>query len=912
MKKFLVALLLLIAGLSYAQHLTITGNVQDTTAKGPLPNALTMVVRLADSTLIKYGRSDVNGIFKLEGIPIDTYIVVISHPSFADQTAILVGSGRQKMIDFGKIILPPKSNTLNEVTVYGYADKVYYKGDTLVFTADSFKTKANATVEDLLRKLPGVKVDAAGKIKVQGKEVSQVLVDGDEFFGSDPTVATRNLNANTIESVQVYEKKAESSESKEETVSILNLKMKDEAKKGYFGKVSGAGGVGGTTPFYESELLANRFHNKRKFSLFGLGANSPRQRFNWDDIFQYGLDNEMNRQENEDGDMVWYSDNDNQGGIPRTLKTGFYFSDQLFKKTKLNMDYTFSQNDLNTVGSTNTQYFLTDTTYSNSQLNTGHQNNQVHASNFRITQKLDSLTELTITPKIKYALGATSSSQVNDFISEEGVLTRQTDVSNRMNSEALDLTSGFRLNRKFKKKERNLLFNYILTVHQEENTGYLSSRSDVFGQNPSSTVIDQKKTSEYNKTQHEFALTYTEPLSLKLKLEVSYDFNHNLMLQNKKTQDFSGTAFDVENPLLTNDFKNLRMVHRAGTRLIYEVKKYRFAIGSKFRQVDQSSLNLTTNSKLSQTVYNVLPLLQFRYRFSQSKSFSIDYNTSSRQPDLNQLQPIINNTDPNRISLGNPDLKPTFQQDINMNFYSWKAVSGRNFYGGLYGSMSNIDIVYNTSYDSLGVATTQPVNINNGKYNMGSWLGFNYPLFKRLLELSTNVNSNYFSGVSFINSVKNVRSEYSLGPQMDISHDGDIFSFEVGGNYNYNLPSATISNQSNQPFSSYGLRGEVQFKIKKTLTISTDAKYTNNSQRTDGYNLSFVIWNASISKTFLKRENLIVSLNAYDLLNQNISTQRNIMDNRIIDVKSQVIQQYFLLKVLFKFNSNKEKEEEDD
>ena len=205
--KQILILLLLLSGFipfrSVAQMMSIHGTVMDTVEQKPLRDAVAMSVRLSDSVLTSFSRTDANGFFSLDSIQPDTYQVIITHPRFGDQDIILLGSRENHDFDLKKIILPPKSITLNEVTVFGYSDPVYYKGDTLVYTADSFKVKQNAVVEDLLKKLPGIKVDADGKIYSQGKAVDQVLVDGDEFFGSDPTTATKNLAASSVESVQI-------------------------------------------------------------------------------------------------------------------------------------------------------------------------------------------------------------------------------------------------------------------------------------------------------------------------------------------------------------------------------------------------------------------------------------------------------------------------------------------------------------------------------------------------------------------------------------------------------------------------------------------------------------------------------------------------------------------------------------
>lgn len=203
----LFALALLISTVCFSQRMTISGSVQDTVTKKPLPYSVAMAIRLKDSVLIGFTRSNQKGDFILSGLQIDTLELIVSNPAFGDQSFYIVGSPSNTSFHMGNIILPPKNQELKEVIIYAFKDPVYYKGDTLIYSADSFKVKPNATVEDLLKKLPGIKVDQNGKITSQGKAVDQVLVDGDEFFGTDPTVATRNLGANTVESVQVYEKK---------------------------------------------------------------------------------------------------------------------------------------------------------------------------------------------------------------------------------------------------------------------------------------------------------------------------------------------------------------------------------------------------------------------------------------------------------------------------------------------------------------------------------------------------------------------------------------------------------------------------------------------------------------------------------------------------------------------------------
>lgn len=907
-RKLPVLLFLFFSLFSKAQTLRLSGNIKDTANSQALPNVLMMAVKFKDSTLVGFSRTNTSGLFNPVKIPLDTYIVILSHPNFNDKTYLLVPSKTDSVFNFKNVILPPKSIALNEVEIIAYKEKSYYRGDTLIFTADSFKTAPNATVEDLLKKLPGVKVDANGKITIQGKEVDQVLVDGDEFFGSDPTIATRNLNATAIENVQVYEKKNENTaEGQAETVKVLNLKMKDDAKKGYFGKVAVSSDF---NKFYENDLLLNKFKGNRKISVFGLLTNTPKQAFNGNETDKYGLSGEQNWSYNDETGS-WTNNSSTGTGIPQTIKSGFYFNDKLSKKTKINTDYTFNQNNLVAGSETNTQFFLEDTSYTNSRILNNNSKNQNHTFNFRVTHKLDSLTELTIIPKIKYNTSDNTSLQTDKFISRDNELTRETSISTTNKLTNTDVNTTVRLNRNFLKKDRTLSLTYQPVYNQRNsitnlNTGFVYYRNQL----PDSSSA-QKRTQDNFKLEHNASAVYVEPLNKKLKTEISYSFVYNFNSNNRKTYDFGGNDYDIFNQTLSNDFENRRMTNRAGAKLIYDVRKYRISIGSNFRNVQQENVNITTRQKLYLNVNNILPLASFNYRIRQSANLTVNYTTSSRQPELQQMQPVVDNSDPNRISVGNPDLKPTFSNNVNINYYTYKGISDNNFYAGGNVSNTNNQISYATSYDSLGKAITQPINID-GNYSANGYLGGGFPVLKRFMKIYYNMNASHSNNVSYVNNARNISQNTSIGPNLTFEKNTDKLNVNITGGYDYNIPKSNISTLSNQPYYSYNIEGTFFMKLPGKIIFSGEGHYTNNGNRTPGYNLNYFILNASIGKMFLKTENLVITLNANDILNQNINNQRYITSNQIVDTKTQVIKRYFLLKVLYKFNNQKTKVEEND
>lgn len=892
---------------SGAQEMRIAGTVMDTTAHTSLAYSTAMAVRIKDSVLLKFARTNDQGKFELK-MPIDTVQIIISNPRFGDQYYYVFGSPTNNEFDFGKIALPPKTQQLKEVVIYAYKDPVYYKGDTLIYTADSFKVKPNATVEDLLKKLPGIKVDAKGKITTQGKEISKVLVDGDEFFGTDPTVATKNIAASGVESVQVYEKKDENATEGSETVQIMNLKLKDEAKKGYFGKVSAASDF---QNFHEGELLANKFNKTRKISVFALASNTPRSSLGWGDMYKYGLDNEMNTFSNEDGDTYWYSFNNKNNGIPKTLKSGIYYNDKISKKTKINFNYTYGDNTLKTKSTTRSQYFLSDTSYVTDNSSESKQISTSHAINFGIVQTLDSLTELEIKPKLTLNGNKTENFSTNSFYTSNDTLTRKTEVLNQNKASGYDLTAFAKLTRKFKKKDRLLTINYSYNQKNDLANGILKSYNTYFSSlSLPSDTINQKKENSSFKEVHNGKIIFSEPLTKKIKLELEYIVNYSKSNQNKKALNFINNEYSLNDSTFSNNFDNGQLYNRAGLKFLYETKKVRFAIGTRAQQNELTSLNLVNNIQTKFTGTAILPFLSYQYRFSDNTRYNFAYYTSSSLPSVNQLQPIPDNTNPNRIVIGNPNLKPTYNNRFEMWFNSWKPVSGRSMWASASFNLNNNSFANSTTFDSIGRTISQTVN-TNGNYNGSFYLGMEIPFFSKLLSIDPNINGNFNQNRNFVNNKINLTTTQSITGELSIVIEADTIEFELRGNYSLNYTQSSLNQSSNKPYNSQQYYAGIRFRLPFKFLLESEVEYNINSQRTNGYNINYVLWNGALRKTFFKNESLIIALEANDILNQNISTNRTIQDNVITDSKTNIISRYMLLRLTYKFNSNRTKESDE-
>jgi hypothetical protein len=760
-------------------------------------------------------------------------------------------------------------------------------------------------VEDLLKKLPGIKVAADGSITSQGKEISQVLVDGDEFFGSDPTMATKNLAAKGVESVQVYEKKNENGSEGDETIQVLDLKLKDDAKKGYFGKTSAAGDF---KRFYEGELLANKFNKKQKISVFALASNTTNSSLRWQDAYKYGIETGFTYNEEED---QWQGDYIQQGsGFPTTLKTGVYYDDQITAKTKLAINYTYSNNGLKTAERNKSQYFLEDTTYLTDQQNQSTSLSQSHALNMLVEHKIDSLTTIEFEPKLKINLANNNSDDKTDFVGSDNILNRATTVKNNSESSGTNLKTRLTLKRDFKKKDRKLVATYRFTYDENKAKGNLYSLNNNIFAIVFNDTIDQLKDNNSLSLSHTASAIYTEPLNAKFKLEFDYEMFSNQNNQSKKTFNFDNGNYETADLNFTNEFESNKMQNRIGSSIIYDHKKNRFVGGVRFRNVEISNKNLITDTTILQSVNNFLPRFKYTHKFSQTNRFVANYSTSSSQPTVNQLQPVRDNTNPNRISLGNPNLKPNYVHNAFISYNSYKPVSGRYIWSRLSQTITQNAFTSSVDFDAFGRTSTKTVNTNGNAYTNLSF-GGGFPVYKQIVTLNPNLNAGYSKFNNFVNGEKNITINKSIGGELDVSYETDSLEFSLAANVSYTDPKSSISASSSQPYYTQSYDADITVKLPWKFGIESDAEYTINSGRAAGYNINYLIWNATVTKTFGKLENLILGITVYDLLNQNISAGRDVNANVITDSQTTIIARHLLVKLTLKFNSSKIKENEE-
>ncbi|MBM3916618.1 MAG: hypothetical protein FJ349_03280 [Sphingomonadales bacterium] len=907
-KIILLLTLLLGSNLFFAQNMKVSGRLVDTSGTQPIHQASIMAIHLRDSVLVAFTRSNINGEFQINNLPLDSFQLLIEHSNWTPRSVYLMGSAKKSTFELPDIRMYPKVQDVKDVVVTRNRNAMYFSGDTLVFVADSFKVAENAVVEDLLKKLPGIKVEDDGSITSQGKEISQVLVDGDEFFGSDPTIATKNLAANGVESVQVYEKKNEDAAAGEDDkIQVLDLKLKDEAKRGYFGKASAASdfnqGDAGKA-FYESELLYNKFNKTQKISAFMLASNTPKSSFGFRDMNKFGLENEQN----DSGLNFWDRDSrGNRSGIPQTLKTGVYYNDRLSEKVKLGLNYAYYDSRLQANSSSQSQYFLADSSYYTKDSTSDLTVSSSHRINMNLQIDIDSLTKLEIKPNVHIDNGEQNNTAINDFRDESFASYLLTNVNNQYDSKGMSSNSEAILRRKFGKKERELEAKYILRYNDNDSEGKLTTNTDalVFD-----TVVNQRKTNTNKSATHYTTLTYTEPLSKNFLLTTEYFLELGSSGQARYTYNPNiAGQFDVIDSLFTNDFDNQRLQNRGTMILTYLYKNHRISGGMGYRNIQIDNINQFSGVGINQNINNFLPNFSYQFKPSMAKRINIRYSTYSAPPSANDLQPVRDNTNPNRIQEGNPDLKPNYQHQLNFNANIWQAMTGRYLWSGGNATLTQNAFGNSTTFDQFGRTISKTVNVDGNMFAT-IYAGGGYPILNRKITFEPSMNASYFRNNNYINGQLNTTSTTNLNGAFSIELSLDSLELSIGTDYTYVVPKTTLNSFSNQPYSTQNYSMVGDWRLPAHFRFKWEINYTLNRGRAAAFNKDFLIIDAELQKAFLKTENLILGLSINDMLNQNLNLQRTVSSNMITDNYTRIISRYFLVRLTYKFNNNKTREED--
>ena len=903
------SLLLLLHFISYsglfAQNITVRGWVKDS-ANAPLAGANVSLIEINKDTART--TTDNNGQFSFSKRASRNFTLIIdafSMTTFKKQYAFETESN---IINIRNIVITPKNNALEDVTVTTNK-AVYIREDTISYTADSFKVKPNAVVEDLLKKMPGLEVDRDGNLTAQGKSVTRVKVNGKDFFNGDLKAATRELPADIIDRVDIiddYGDQAAFTGIKDgEPQKVLNLQIKKDKNNGFFGNISAGKG---TNSRYAGSLSANSFSDNQQLSMIANLNNNNADLFNFSSPGLMGGGGGSGRNGMGGAAMGMMGaigggalqqaiggSGGGQNGITDTKSIGLNFRDNLSPEATIYGSYQYTHKNSATINNT-TQQNLFDkgsfSTYQNSLQNTIGDN---HRLSVNVEYNVDSLNYIKVSPSLAYRLNDNSNNSGSRSIVEDVFLRTSANTDYRSNAKAPNLGGNILFNHKFRKRGRNFSINLSgsdVTTNQEDDNLNTTIYYDTSG---IGRALKQFRYTDQDNVNgnHSIRLSYQEPISKTESLEFNYNYTRSVaandkLVYNVDTSNSKRKLIDS----LSNDYENIYYTTRVGINYRVNQKKYTYSIGMAVQPAVVNSVSKI--NAFRQHLINYLPSARFSYKFSRSRSFDINYSGRTSQPSYTQLQPITDNTDPLNITVGNPDLRPEFSNTLNLRYNNFDLAKGNVFFSNISLSVISDKIITNSISKRPGAQELRYLN-DNGNYSMSGFYFFSKPFKNRRYTLSVNGIVNYNNIISYINSERNIGRNWVISQTVKGTiNTNSWLELGVAGTYVLNSTKYTLSNSANTQVSNYILSSDAKIYLPSNFVFSYDVQKTINKGYTSDFTDPFII-NGFIEKKLFKKQNGSIKIQAFDVLNQNASVSRSVSNNIITDTYTNRLGRYFML-----------------
>ncbi len=894
----------------------IKGTTIDTVSKEKLRNMTVCVLNARDSTLEKFVYSKNDGTFSVKNLRGGNYILMISYPNYIDYIEKFTLNGTRLERDFGSINVAPKARFLQEIIIKSKVQAIKLKGDTTEYNAKAFVIQPNDKVEDLLKQLPGIQVDQNGKITAQGQTVTKVLLDGEEFFGDDPTLVTKNIRADMVDKVQLYDKKSDQAAftgvddgKKTKTINII---LKEDKKNGVFGKLNG--GLG-TNSYYEGQAIYNRFKGNTKFATYGTLANDGKTGLVNADNNKIGAgsveigDASLIRTASGADALNSYSGNYDGKGTPLTRSGGAHYDNKWAGNGQsINLNYQIGSIEVTGINTNTIQQSLP-TSLINTNVNETY-------NNYAFRQKLDATYQIKIdttsTFKIS-AVGARNNYRTNDRYLTTG--NGKNDIL--LNAQNRSITSSGNKNefaadalytKKFKKQRRTFSWEISENYNQSQADGYLNSGIDFYnslGTKDSTETVNQYKTSDVTNSALNSNITYSEPLSKAFSLGINYGLGINNSTANKKSfnQAASG-SFDILDNIYSSNYQFTQLTNQLGAIVNFSKGKTLFNFGTKTSYADFEQIDKYTGSNYKRNFINWAPQAFYSYQYSQFKSFSFFYTGRTTQPSIDQIQPVRTNTDPLNVTLGNSKLDPSYSNNFDLTYRLNNILTGQNMYLSVRYLFTTNSISSNVSTDAIsGKTAIQYINLSGNSpytYSVFADMSKTFSRSETVLSLNPSITGNVF--YNYINAQLNRSGStlysISVGIAKSKKNKYNLSAF-VQPNYSIN----TFSLQPQINNDAFGINSRVSGRIFLPLKLQISSvinnSYTEKTQAFDAQ--SKTIWNAAFSKTFLKDDNLKFSISGNDLLDQNSFFNRSVSGNTITQSASSTIRRYFMFSITWDF-----------
>lgn len=906
---------------SFSQSYTFSGLVRDAGNKAPLVGVNIVLRPVMDSTLAYGASTSIEGRFEIKNVPGGRYRAEISYLGYVTKKFPLRLTADLRM---DTLTILEDTKVLEETVIKADALPVKQNGDTTEYNADAFKTNPDADGSDLVKKMPGI-TTKDGKLQAQGEDVQKVTIDGQEFFGDDALLALKNLPAEIIDKVQVYDKLSDQSQftgyNDGNTVKSINIVTKSGKADGQFGKVYAGYG---TENHYNAGFNANIFNGKQRLTFIGLSNDINLQNFANDDLLgalsmpkggnrggggRYGPQTGTNPSDFLVGE---------QGGINTAHSFGINYIDKWGPKLKVNASYFVNGLENRTDQTLQRAYYLSEAGNQNySEANRSHSNNISHRVNLRMEYTLDSNNSIIYTPRLSFQGNLSSSSLF-------GVNSLNSQFLSSTLNETFRERSGYTyahdllFRHKFKKEGRTISLGLNRNLNASKGNSSLFAESH-YNNNGTDSFYTVDQITETNSLSSNLGLRlmYTENLGKIGQLNLTYNPSRTRSLDETDTRslDTASGLYQNYDSLLSNDLKNNVDIQQIGAGLRVGGKKLMF-----FTQLNYQYSELNAEQKIPSTFTidkqfrAFLPFSFIRYEFSKGNQIRLSYRSSTTLPRASQLQSGVDNSNPLLLSQGNPDLNQAYSHRLNLRINKTNVAKGRSLFVSVNGNYQNDylaassyvaqrDTTINGVFLARGTQLNRPVNLD-GYWNASIFGSYGLPLKFLKSNLNLNVNLSRTKTPGMINDILNYTQATALNLSMVLSSNiSERIDFNFSYAADFNQVRNSFQPSLNNDYLLHAAAAGVSWMPKGGFVLNTQASYTSYIGLGDVFNTDYVIWNAAMGYKFLKNDAADLRLSVFDILGQNNTLTRNVNEMYVEDIQNKVLKRYFMLTFTYTFRN---------
>lgn len=875
---------------------TIAGRVVDAETSQPVPYATVRLLFLPDSLLLTGGATDDEGRFRLSfASEADTVLLHVSYLGYKPCYRPIAVTTNKTSLTLPVISLLPESYLLSEALVIGQAPMVVTEGDTTVFNASAYRVPDGSMLEDLVKQLPGGEIDSDGKLLIHGKEVKKILVDGKEFFSDDPQAALKNLPVEMVEKLKAYERQSDLArltgiDDGEEEM-ILDLSVKKKMKQGWMENFMGGAG---NKERYELANTLNRFRDNSQMTVIANLNNTNNQGFS-----------ELQ------GESAGSSGNTrSRNGLTTSRSLGFNTAYD-WQRVKLRSNVQYAGTDRREESNTLVDNFLREDKSINRSSNTNRTKNHDLVANLSVEWKIDTLTTLIFRPQYRFSANDRKNEGFQQGWGNEVLLNEKTSSGATDNSRN-NLTLMLQLSRKLSQRGRNIALKVDYGVNNS-STDRTSLSTTQYFKNNTVRMLNQQIDDEVDGYNYRLQLVYVEPLPWLHFLQFRYSYQYRVNNSDHLVYNWDEELGDFEPDYeedASNRFENQYTNNLLNIAVRTSRKKYNYNIGVDLepqKSVSHSLLDNRYEEPLRRSVLNVSPTVNFRYKFSKRTRLQIVYRGRGRQPNIRDLQPVTDRTNPLNIRVGNSSLKPSYTNTFTLNFNSYNAKHQRNIVATLLAENTLNSITNQVTYDSeTGARTTMPVNLNGNWRASGSFT-LNTPFRNRSWVFRTNSsfqlrNQNGYTTLNKEDPVKSSVRHLTARERLRMTYR--TRQIEVSGlaGILYNNSYNNVREFRTETYD-YQAGTELQLYLPWRMELYTDLSYSlREGYGYQGYSRENFMWNCQLSKAFLKRKQLLLRFKIYDLLRQDTSQMRSITATAIRDTDYNALGSYFMVHAILRLN----------